>query len=272
MKHNMRLGWQLAFKHMNMVIVLFLYQLLWGFLVYRAIDDTIAPLLRRFPASAPVDQAVQLFFAEAQFQLFKTDLIQPYLWLFGGLLLARMLITPLFNAGLFYSIHHQTSTGESGTRIIEGIRKTWKPVMLLYWISCALMIAPAWWIVPQWIDALRHNGVTTSLLMELLPGAAIWIAWIALIHLLFLSMQFGAVSGDGIFPSLLQSLRKFLTYAAISLLMWGIAALLGLVFSSISMVWAGLFALIAHQGYPLIKTLLRIWIIAAQYSHLKAGA
>lgn len=272
MKQNMRLGWQLAFKHMNMVIVLFLYQLLWGFLVYRAVDDTVAPLLRRFPASAPNEQAVQSFMAEAQFQLFKTDLIQPYLWLLGGLFLARMLLTPLFNAGLFYSIHHQNSTGERGTRIIEGIRKKWKPVMLLYWISCALMIAPAWRLVPQWIDALRMNGVSPALLTEIVPGAAIWIAWIALIHLLSLSMQFGAVSGDGIFPSLLQSLRKFFTYAAISLLMWGIAALLGLAVSSISMVWAGLFALIAHQAYPLVKTLLRVWTIAAQYSHLKSEA
>ncbi|MCR2805282.1 hypothetical protein [Paenibacillus soyae] len=269
MKHQMLLGWRLTFKHMNMILVLFLYQLLWGFLVYRAIDDTVAPLLRRFPANAPTEQAVQSFLAEAQFQLFKTDLIQPYLWLLGGLFLARMLLTPLFNAGLFYSIHHQSSGGEGGTRILEGIRKFWKPVVLLYWIGRALMIAPAWWLVPKWIDALRHDGASSSLLGEVAPGAAIWIAWVAIIHLLFLSMQFGSVSGDGILPSLWQSVRRFLSYAAISLIMWGIAALLGLLVGGVSMAWAGLFALIVHQGYPLIQTLLRVWTIATQYRHLR---
>ncbi|MEK3884085.1 hypothetical protein [Paenibacillus sp. PL2-23] len=270
MKHQMLLGWRLTFKHMNMILILFLYQLLWGFLVYRAIDDIVAPLLRRFPADAPTEQAVQSFLAEAQFQLFKTDLIQPYLWLLGGLFLARMLLTPLFNAGLFYSIHHQHSRSEGGTRVLEGIRKAWKPVMLLYWISCALMLAPAWWLAPSWMDALLHLGATPSLLTEIVPGAGLWLLWITIIHLLFLSMQFGAVSGEGVLPALWQSVRRFFSYAAISLMMWGITALLGLAVSSMSMVWAGLFALIVHQGYPLIQTLLRVWTIATQYQHLRS--
>ncbi|MFF2890243.1 hypothetical protein [Paenibacillus sp. NPDC057967] len=268
MKQNMLQGWRLAFRHLNLVILLFLYQLLWGFLVYRTIDDTVSPLLRRFPASAPTEQAVQSFLAEAQFQLFKTDLITPYLWLLGGLFLARMLLTPLFNAGLLYSLHHQYDRGE-GTRILEGIRKTWKPIMLLYWISSALMLAPAWWFLPKWIDALRH-GLSPAFLSAVAPGAAVWLLWIALVHLLFLSMQFGAVSGEGVFPALWRSVRRFLPYAAISLLMWGIVALLGLAITSMSMIWAGLFALIVHQGYPLVQTLLRVWTIASQYNCLKA--
>lgn len=273
MKINMMQGLRLAFKHMNIIIILFLYQLLWGFLLYRTVDDTVSPLLRRFPASAPTEAAVQSFLAEAQFQLFKTNLITPYLWLLGGLFLARMLLTPIFNAGLYYSIHQQLQhRGEEGggTHILEGIRKAWKPVMLLYWVSCALMLAPAWWLVPKWIDALRYNGASQSFLSAIAPGAAIWLIWIAIVHLLFLSMQFGAASGEGILPALWRSVRRFFSYAAISLIMWGIAALLGLAVTSMSMIWAGLFALIAHQGYPLIQTLLRVWTIAAQYNSLKS--
>lgn len=271
MKINMMQGWRLAYKHLNIIILLFLYQLLWGFLVYRSIDNTVAPLLRRFPAAASSESAVQSFLAEAQFQLFKTDLVNPYLWLLGGLFLFRMLLTPIFNAGLYYSIHHQNENrGDGGTRILEGIRKTWKPVMLLYWASCVLMLAPAWWLVPKWVDALRYNGAPESLLTAVAPGAAMWLVWIAIVHLLFLSMQFGAVSGDGIFHTLWRSIRRFFSYAAISLLMWGIAALLGLAVTSMSLVWAGLFALIAHQGYPLIQTLLRVWTIAAQFNSLKS--
>lgn len=268
MKQNMLQGWRLAFKHMNLVIMLFLYQLLWGFLVYRTIDDIVAPLLRRFPAAAPNEQAVQSFLAEAQFQLFKTELIKPYLWMLGGLFLARMLISPLFNAGLFHSLHQQHIDG-GGTRVLRGIRESWKPIMLLYWMSTLLILAPAWWLLPQWTDALKSSGLSPTLLTAIAPGAAIWILWGAFIHLLFLSMQFGAASGEGILGALWTSIRRFLPYAAISILMWGIVALLGIAITSMSMIWAGLFALIVHQGYPLIQTLLRVWTLASQYHCLR---
>ncbi|MFD0590477.1 hypothetical protein ACFQZE_21025 [Paenibacillus sp. GCM10027627] len=268
MKHDMLQGWRLTFKHMNLIVLLFLYQLLWGFLLYRVIDDTITPLLRRFPAHSSNEQAVQSFLTEAQFQLFKTDLIQPYLWMLGGLFLVRMLVTPLFNAGLFYSIHRQNEDRAGGTRLLEGIRSNWKSVMLLYWGGSVLMLAPAWWLVPDWISSLRHNGVSPVLFSETLPGAAGWIIWSALVYLLFLSMQFGAVTGEGILNSLWSSLKRFFSYGAISLIMWGIAALLGIAVTSMSLAWAGLFAVIVHQAYPLIQTLLRVWTLAAQFNCL----
>lgn len=269
MKNHMLQGWRLTFRHLNLVLLLFLYQLLWGIVVYRSIDDIVAPLLRRFPQLAPSDEAIPSFLAEAQFQLFKTDLATPYLWMLVGLFAARMLLTPLFNAGLFYSLHHQLQGGD-GTRFIEGVRKAWKPVSLLSWACAALMIAPAWWIVPKTLNAIRTYGALPELAASLLPDAVLWLLWIAVLHLLFLSMQFGAASGEGILPVLWRSVRRFFVYAAISVLMWGIAALAGIAVSCVSMLWAGLFALIMHQGYPLIRTLLKVWTIAAQYNALKS--
>lgn len=267
MKIYMKQGWSLAVKHFYLVILLFLYQLLWGFFLYRFIDSVVAPLLRRFPSASPSDNAVQLFMTEAQFQLIKTDLVSPYLWMLGGLFAIRMLLTPLFNAGLFYSLHQARSNGS--TRFLEGIKKAWKPVLLLYWVETVLTLAPAWWLLPRAFGSFLHSGSVPNLLQTMLPSTVIWILWATVLHLLFLAMQFGAVSGEGVFRYLWHSIKNFLTYASISLIMWAIGAGIGLVVTSLSLIWAGLFALILHQGYNLVRTLMKVWTIATQYDSLQ---
>lgn len=267
MKIHLTEGWRLTVKHLNIVILLFLYQLLWGFFLYRFIDSVAAPLLRRFPGSYPSEAATQLFLTEAQFQLLKTDLATPYLYMLGGLLLIRMLLTPLFNAGLFFSLH-QTRETAARARLLDGIRRSWKPVMLLYWLESLLTLAPAWWLLPRALDSLLTSETIAQLMMEVVPGAILWVAWGVIVHLLSLAMQFGAVSRAGILPSLWRALKNLFAYAAFSLLMWASAAALGMAISSLSLLWAGLFALILHQGYHLVRTFIKVWIIAAQYNFL----
>lgn len=269
MKSHMKQGWRLALKHFYIVILLFIYQLLWGFFLYRFIDSVVTPLLKRFPSDGALNEsAVRLFFSEAQFQLMKTDLIQPYLWIIGGLFACRMLLTPLFNAGLFYSLHRSDDAG--GTKFIEGIRRAWKPVMLLYWLESLFALAPAWWLLPRGLDSLLESGTIGELLQTTLPGAIGWIFWIALLHLVFLAMQFGAASGKGPFHSLWSAVRHLAPFAGLSLLMWAIGAGIALFVTGLSLVWAGLIALIAHQGYHLIRTLMKVWTIASQYDCLQS--
>lgn len=263
MKAYIKQGWRLAVKHFYIVILLFVYQLIWGFFLYRFVNSIVVPLLQRYPDTYPSEAAIRHFLAEAQFQLFKTDLIHPYLWLFGIALLVRMLLTPLFNAGLFHSLRH--AADESGTQFISGIRKTWKPVMLLYWCGALLSIAPAWWLLPRGLEALLTSQSPGELAQRTLPYAAAWLLWILIVYLLFLAMQFGVVSGSGIAPALLRAVRHFLPFAGISLLMWGIGAAMNLLATSVSMIWAGLFALILHQGFYLVRTLVRVWTFGTQY-------
>lgn len=268
MKSHLKQGWQLAVKHFYIVILLFLYQLLWGFFLYRFIDSVVTPLLKRFPSNASYDSAVQLFISEAQFQLLKTDLITPYVWLLGGLFAARMLLTPMINAGLYYSLHN--SAGSGGTQFIIGIRKAWKPVTLLYWLEMLLVLAPAWWLLPRAFKIVMQGGPFTELIQNLLPSAFIWLVWAVLLHLLFLSMQFGVVSGNGAFRSLWHGLRHIIPYVGITIIMWAIGAGIGLLVSSVSFIWAGLLALILHQGYHLLRTMMKVWTVAAQYDCLQS--
>ncbi|MDQ6420157.1 hypothetical protein RB620_11980 [Paenibacillus sp. LHD-117] len=269
MKTHISQGWRLTFKHFHLVLLLFVYQFGWGFFLYRIIDQTVTPVLRRFPDSGSSEQAMRHFVTEAQIQLFKTDLVAPYLWMLGGLFAARMLLTPLFNAGFFYSFHEQTRSGGK-SRFLEGIKRTWRPILLLYAVQAVLTAAPGIWLVPRGLTALIRSGSYEELALTLLPGILVWVVWGALLHLLFLAMQVGAVSGEGIFSSLWRSMRGFLPYAGLSLVMWGIGAAIALAVSSMSLVWAGLIALIVHQSYYLVKTLMKVWTVAAQYDCLLA--
>lgn len=264
MRRHLKQGWWLTGQHFFIVIVLFLYELLWGFFLYRTIDSIITPLLQRYPGAEGGEDAVRLFLTEAQFQLMKTDLIHPYLWLFASLLAGRMLITPLVNAGLFYSLH--ASESEGGTRFLAGIRAAWKPVTLLYFLEVALTIVPGIWLVPRLYHALIGSDTLAELSASALPLAGGWFAGAVLLHLLFLAMQFGAVSGKGALGGLGDALKKLLPFAGVSLFMWAIGLALSLTAASVSMLWAGLLALILHQGFHFVRTIMKVWTVATQYA------
>ncbi|MBM7567637.1 hypothetical protein [Paenibacillus sacheonensis] len=264
MRMHIKQGWRLTIKHFYIIILLFLYELIWGFFLYRTIEGIAVPLLKRFPDSyAASSSAISLFVTESQFQLMKTDLLQPYAVLFCGLLAGRMIITPFLNAGLFHSLHH--ATDDKGTTFLKGIRKAWKPVTLLYLLETALTLAPALWLLPRALHLLLASDTLVEFAKAAGPWAGGWLLWAVLLHLFFLSMQFGAVTGSGSMRALWSSMANFLPFAGVSLMMWGIGALLSATVASVSLLWAGLLALVLHQGYQLLRTIMKVWTAAAQY-------
>lgn len=263
MKEHIRQGWRLAVKHLYIVIFLFLYQLLWGFGLYRYVESAFLPLLKRYPDTLPSEQAVQLFLMEAQFQLLKTDVITPYLWTLGIIVLLRMLISPLIQSGLLYSLRH--ATDEGGTRFLQGIRICWKKIALLYWLKSLLILAPAWWLLPAAFQLLLSSPTLAEAAKTALPYGAGWLLWSFLLHLIFLSLQFGVVSESGMLGNTLRSLRAFLPLMLMTILMWVLAAVIGLAVSAVTLVWAGLLALMLHQAFYLVRMLIRVWTLASQY-------
>ncbi|MBD2845584.1 hypothetical protein IDH44_10315 [Paenibacillus sp. IB182496] len=265
MRIYMKQGWSLTLRHMPVVLLLFLYQLVWGFFLYRFVSAAVVPLLKRYPDALASAGSVQLFFAEAEFRLLKTDLAAPYLWMLGGMLALRLLLTPLLQAGLLYSLRHADT--ERGTAFLLGIRRAWRPITLLYWLKTALMLAPGWWLVPPLARALAGGGATVQqLAMQALPYALGWATWAIVVHLLVLALQFGAVARTGWGSAMLIALRHFFPLALLSLILWTIAAGLSLSASALSLLWAGLLALLLHQAGYLARTLIKVWILAAQYA------
>ncbi|BBI31060.1 hypothetical protein [Cohnella abietis] len=263
MRRLLKKGWDMAVRHKYVLVLLFLYRLLWGFFLYRFVDSVVTPILARYPDAHPNSDAAHLFLIEAQFRLLKTDLANEVLWMLGGLLLIRMVLTPLFNAGVYYSFHHAVE-GE-GTRVWLGIRSVWKPVTLLYWLENGLILLPAVWLLPLAKDRFFSESSLTAWLQGLLPYAAAWMALGLSLHLLFQFMQFGAASREGIFKGLGIALRRAFPLVCITLILLGIGLAVSATAWAVSLLWSGFLAVVLHQAFHFARSLLTLWISASQY-------
>jgi hypothetical protein len=263
MRRLLKKGWDMAIRHKYVLVLLFLYRLLWGFFLYRFIDSIVTPLLARYPDEHPNSDAAHLFLIEAQFRLLKTSLVDEVLWMLGGLLLLRMIITPLLNAGVYYSFYHAVE-GE-GTRVLFGIGRAWKPVSLLYGLETGLVLLPAVWLLPLAQSLFLSESSLTSWLQALLPYALTWAVWGFLLHLAFQFMQYGAVSREGILKSLRLALRRALPLLAITLMMFSIGLAVSLAAWAISLLLSGFIAVVFHQAFHFIRSLLHLWTAASQY-------
>jgi hypothetical protein len=263
MRGLIKKGWDMAVRHKYVLVVLFLYRLLWGFFLYRFIDSVVTPILARYPDKHPNSDAAHLFLIEAQFRLLKTDLVNEVLWMLGGLFLLRMVLTPLLNAGIFYSFYH-TVEGE-GTRVLSGMRRVWKPVTLLYWLENGLILLPAAWLLPMAKDRFFSEPSLTAWLQGLLPYIAAWMAIGLALHLLFQFMQFGAVSREGILKGLGLALNRAFPLIGITFILLGIGLAVSAAAWAVSLFWSGFLAVALHQAFHFVRSLMKLWTSASQY-------
>lgn len=263
MKPHIRSGWEWMKDHVYIWVILFLYQLLWGFFLYRFIDSIVMPLLMRYPDPAPSDMSRQLFFLESQFQLTRTSTYTPYLWAMVGFIACRMLITPLIHSGLLYSMaNHRT---ESRLTFFRGMKLIWKPITLLYILETACLLAPAYWAVPYLAKVLTATASVPSILLQSLPVVLTWLIGGWLVHHLFLFFQFGAAAEMSLLQSLKRGFIRLIPIIGISLVFIGINLISGLLVTTAAMFFTGLTALILQQAYPAVQTALNMWSLSSRY-------
>jgi hypothetical protein len=246
------------------VCALFMYNLLWGLTLYAIVRSIVVPLLHRYPGPELSREAVQLFWLEGQFQIMKTELIHPYVWWGVALLLARMLLSPLLSAGVYYSLEHMELN--AGYRFVRGIRKLVLPFLGLYIIQMLLTLAPLYILVPKVIEAYVTHASLSDVTWHLLPEMGSYLAYLFLLQTLFMYMQFGLASGK----SLTAPLGVLVRNALPVLLLGGITlvvtvAITALVMAS-AMVWAGFTALLGIQAYRLLHMFCKMWTITSQHA------
>ncbi|MCD1259982.1 hypothetical protein B5M42_014285 [Paenibacillus athensensis] len=263
MKLYLHQGYRKALQQPFVCIILFLYQLGWGTLLYKLVQSVVVPLMHRYPQHGEPRQAVQLFLAESQFQLFKTDLSHPYLWGLALLLLIRMLLTPALNAGVYYSLAHPEL--HAGYRFVKGIRSLTLPFLFYYALRLALTALPLIWLGPKAIRLLAHSLTYEAALRELLPWFIGLLVYGYALHLVFMYLQFAKARRTGALSTLLIFTLNGLPIILLAVILLAAGALLAGVAATATYIWAGLLALILYQLMPLLHTFLQVWSIAAQY-------
>ncbi len=267
MVEYMKAGWTTTRNHFFIIILLYIYQLIWGFFLYEFVNSVVFPLLKRYPVK-DLPEAVKLFYIEGQFQIMKTDLTHTYLWILLAFFLVRMMITPFIQAGLYYSVHY--SPPHKSVDFFAGMKRMAKPFCMYYLCQMALTFAPLYWIVPASIKAFAANSTYTSVAAELAPPIAAWLAYGATVHLLFMYIQFGKITERSLWRSLKVWIRYLFPIVGLALMLAVLSAVIALIGAAVSMIWAGLLALILHQVYHLIRVWFKIWDISTQYHYWMA--
>ncbi|MVP02540.1 hypothetical protein [Paenibacillus lutrae] len=265
MLHFLRQGLMAAFKQPFAVCILYVYQFAWGILLYKFVQSVVVPLLHRYPGSDQPQSAVHLFLAEGQFRLFKTDLIQPYLWWIILLLGIRMLLSPMLSAGVFYSLEHPNMN--AGYRFVKGIRQLLLPFFGFYLLQTLLTLAPLYFLAPKAVHLFREAISYQEILISLLPAVFLYILYAFLIQLFFLFLQFNQTSDTrtGFFNVIAVIMKQGLRIAGNALLIAILGGILAVATTTVSYVWAGFTALIIQQMYPFLRMFLKMWSIAAQH-------
>jgi hypothetical protein len=256
-------GFRASLRQPFPVLVLFLYRFIWGIALYKLSQSIVLPLLHRYPDGEGLGTQARLFLAEGQFVLFKTDVSHSTLWLLAGLLAVRMLITPLINAGLFYSLVH--TQFNAGYRFVRGVAELGRSYALIYAVRMALTLIPLWWVLPHVRDAFFGAASYQHLLRELLPSGGVMLAYGFLLHLLFIHIQFGRAHSEPLSRSIGTAVRSLPLVLGIGALLLVVASLASLAVFGGSFLWAGFWALAVYQAYRLVQTLFSVWGIAAQH-------
>lgn len=259
-------GWKSIREQFYVVIILFLYQLLWGYFLYRFVQSALVPILMRYPDPAPNNQSQLLFYVEGQMNLTESSTVHYYLWMLLGMLVFRMLLTPLIHAGILHGLH-QEREGSRGLFFFRGIKQLWKPVLLFYIIEILLIAAPAYWIIPKMMNiglaALQFREI--GVIVPAIPYVLLWLFYAYLVHQLLLYLLFAKTGKRQLLSSLLLCLRHSLSVISISLLLGGVSLVLFGLSTGISLLWTGLFGLILQQAHHFISCILKMWHITAQY-------
>jgi hypothetical protein len=258
-----KLGWSAAHRSRFLLLLLFLYQYITGFTLFKYVKATVVPLLHRYPDNELMESASRLFWIEAEFQLTKTDLITPYVWTFAIFLLVRLIVTPVMNSGIYYALTN--NEGSQRKAFTLGVKKYAKPFFLLYALQSLLTLAPLLWAVPRALEAASTAYDWTSIALGILPYAAGWMAYQGLLSLVFMHICFGIVGGQSGWAGLSVVIRQALPAVLLALATFAIAGAIGLATAALSLWWAGFLALLIHQTYPLVRTLLKLWAISTQH-------
>ncbi|MDF2961377.1 MAG: hypothetical protein K0S39_3112 [Paenibacillus sp.] len=257
-------GWTMAWNQPFAVCTLFIYNLVWGLALYSIIRSVAVPLLHRYPGNELSRDAVQLFWVEGQFQIMKTDLIHSYLWWGLALLAARMLLSPLLNAGVYYSMEHTELN--AGYRFIQGIRTLGLPFLGLYGLQMLLSLAPLYVLVPKVTDGYSKHFTLSSLAWDVLPLIGAYLLYLFLLQTVFMYVQFGKLNGKSPAHSLILLLRNALPVLLVAFTVLLLTCAITAAVMTSAMFWAGFAALAGVQAYRFIHMFCKMWAITSQYA------
>ncbi|MDP5274676.1 hypothetical protein [Chengkuizengella axinellae] len=256
-------GWDTTNQLMGYILLFSMYQLIWGIFLYRWIQSIVHSISQRIPISE-IKDAQQLFMIESGYLISNVDFIINHLTPLIILLSLRWVLSPLLNAGLFYTIHykHQES---SRSLFFQGIVKQGASFLFISFVHLVLLAVPLYWFISFIKNKLATLTSLESIFFNFVPLVLVFVVYAWFIHIVVIYMQWRKTTHNALLPPIFFIFKHFLFLIGFSLIMLLLLGLSKILFSSVSIFWAGLFAIIMHQVQYYFSTYFKILEVNIQY-------
>jgi hypothetical protein len=262
MLNRLKNGFGAAWREPFLLFALFLYRFAWGFFLYRLITATLIPLLHRYPAENASPGEIRMFLIEAEIRMSRTDIVSEYLWGLLAVLALRMVLTPLLQAGIFYSLTHK-QTG-AGYRFFKGMKAEGGSFFLLYATRLLLTLLPVYLLLPKLAPLASDLTLMSENKWTLLAYGVGFLIYGYLLYLLLLHLQFGKTYGQGLASTLVGTLGTLFPVIGAAALLIGLSVLLSGAVLATVLINASFWTFVLYQAYQFVRCFFSLWAITTQ--------
>ena len=249
-------------KHFYIVTFLLLYQMLCGYFLYKVVHSIIVPTLFRLPHSNETHISRLLFWVENYIGFLQDKQTQGYVWILCGLILLKMLVSPFIQAGVLHCLHC-TEQKPGPVLFLRGMRNKWICLCLVQLFRLALLILPVYWMIPRLYLLLTYMQ---NQFFYIALYVLTWLIYSCVVHYILLYAQFGIVYKYSIFSSVYICFKFAIRVTALIFILGSVHFLLFCSFYGVSLVWGGVFGLITHQCYHLIRLVMQVWKVCSHFT------
>lgn len=272
-------SWQAVSRFPVLFFVFVLYRAMWGWLLYQTAAAVMEPLLPRIPHLEEHPDVFRLLVIEGQFLVMKTDLLQPLLLFLAVLVGTRMILTPFFQAGLYYTLSDQNMERSDTlqqrkfelSRFFTGLKRHWKS----FWLIAAcrwlvLLLACVFWFpylltTDLFIAVTASNDLKTLFLTGWKPFAII-VGFLLLIGSFTRVARFSVIEGAMEWSQMFSRFTRSAFHWFCLLILCWIAFILYLILTGISAFASSLLLFLVLRQFGYIVQAALKWVeIRSQY-------
>ena len=267
MMQQLAMGWKNVVANKATVFLVSLYQMLWTILIYILIDRSVSPLVRALPDESVSSLATNYFWLETRFNLAKTDLILPYLYVLIALLIVRMILTPLIQCGTYGTLANSHQRSETGTNFVNHVKQQWKPFVLMYWLKTIAILVPTVTVFVPIIKSLRANYFALSVEQLPLIQLSLLLLWSILVSCIAYCILLGIVKQLDWKQSLMRLMSRAVKLITIALTIASVAFTLNGLLQVTTFFLVGIISTLLFFIVPIIRTFFKAWTISTHMLH-----
>jgi hypothetical protein len=187
-------GWRSLGNHLFLIVLLSIYNLSFNVWLYKRLQDLLLPYILRYPTMELPAKALHLYLMELQLELWQwlgQSIEFRFIFI---LLLLRIVLSPIWQAGMYYSIVHADLP--SGYRFVTGVKSYSFKFICVHLVQWILFIVPLIGLILGWIKPFIHFNIHAILSIDVAIYWVIFMLYIGAVKTCFMYIQFALITSS----------------------------------------------------------------------------